>query len=157
MAAARRGKLKLQTAGRIIKSLDLTMEDFHSNREIPTPSATDSEHIASMEMLKEIQPTSYNSAMPSSLPSQPVMSQTAGSSPARQRKAFRGSTGNAVRRSSSTPNVRGFSTGDIGISSADKRRNKLGYHRISLACGTASPPHHRGSPWLMSYRSLQAA
>ena len=138
MAAAKRGKLKLQTSGRVIKSLDLTMEDFHSRGEIATPSAPDSDHISPTEMLKDIQSSTYNQGMPSSLPSQPIMSHTAGSSPARQRKAFRGSTGNAVRRSASTPNVRGFNVGDIGVSSADKRRNKLGYHRISLACGKSS-------------------
>ena len=135
MAAGKRGKVKLQTVGRNIKSLDFIMEESGSIREIATPSATDPEHITPMEMLKDMQPTTYNQAVPSSLPSQPIMSHTAGSSPARQRKAFRGSTGNAVRRSASTPNVRGYPTGDLHISPAEKRRNKLGYHRISLACG----------------------
>ena len=137
MAAGKRGKLKLQTDGRVIKSLDvaMAMEESGNIRDIVTPSATDPEHISPMEMLKEIQPTTFNQAMPSSLPSQPAMSHTAGTSPSRQRKAYRGSTGNAVRRSASTPNVRGYNTADLALASADKRRNKLGYHRISLACG----------------------
>lgn len=154
MAAVKRGKLKLQTAGRVIKSLDLTMEDCHSRGEVALPSATDSQHTPPMEILKENQPITYNQGLPSSLPSQTVMSHTAESSPARQRKAFRGSTGNTVRRSASTPNVRGFSTGDIGVPSADKRRNKLGYHRISLACGTVSSLNNHIYESLSFIRSL---
>ena len=39
------------------------------------------------------------------------------------------------KRSASTPNVRGFPNGDAGMTLAEKRRNKLGYHRTSVACG----------------------
>lgn len=41
----------------------------------------------------------------------------------------------ALKRSASTPNVRGLVVGESGMSLADKRRNKLGYHRTSVACG----------------------
>ena len=44
----------------------------------------------------------------------------------------------SLKRSASTPNVRGFSNGDGGMTLAEKRRNKLGYHRTSVACGTFS-------------------
>ncbi|KAF2404587.1 hypothetical protein EJ06DRAFT_211078 [Trichodelitschia bisporula] len=43
-----------------------------------------------------------------------------------------------VRRSASTPQIRGLAEKDSGMGSptaADKRRNKLGYHRTSVACG----------------------
>ena len=40
-----------------------------------------------------------------------------------------------LKRSASTPNVRGLGIVDAGMSLADKRRNKLGYHRTSVACG----------------------
>lgn len=42
-----------------------------------------------------------------------------------------------IKRSMSTPNVRGQATADAAALalSADKRRNKLGYHRTSVACG----------------------
>lgn len=42
-----------------------------------------------------------------------------------------------IKRSMSTPNVRGQSSADAAALalSADKRRNKLGYHRTSVACG----------------------
>ena len=42
----------------------------------------------------------------------------------------------ALQRSISSPNVRSLSLGDAaGLSSAEKRRNKLGYHRTAVACG----------------------
>ena len=44
----------------------------------------------------------------------------------------------SLKRSASTPNVRGFPNGDAGMTLAEKRRNKLGYHRTSVACGTFS-------------------
>lgn len=42
-----------------------------------------------------------------------------------------------VKRSISTPNVRGQATADAAALalSAEKKRNKLGYHRTSVACG----------------------
>lgn len=42
-----------------------------------------------------------------------------------------------MKRSISTPNVRGQATADAAALalSAEKRRNKLGYHRTSVACG----------------------
>ena len=42
-----------------------------------------------------------------------------------------------MKRSASTPNVRGQAAADAAALSlaADKRRNKLGYHRTSVACG----------------------
>jgi len=41
-----------------------------------------------------------------------------------------------VKRAISTPNIRGQSAADAALAaSAEKRRNKLGYHRTSVACG----------------------
>jgi len=40
-----------------------------------------------------------------------------------------------IKRSMSTPNVRGQAAAEAAALSADKRRNKLGYHRTSVACG----------------------
>ncbi|KAH0543199.1 hypothetical protein FGG08_002460 [Glutinoglossum americanum] len=48
-----------------------------------------------------------------------------------------------VKRSASTPNVRGQAAADAaGLSFADKRRNKLGYHRTSVACGKLRQDQH---------------
>lgn len=41
----------------------------------------------------------------------------------------------SLKRSASTPNVRGHHSSDAGMTLAEKRRNKLGYHRTSVACG----------------------
>lgn len=45
-----------------------------------------------------------------------------------------------IRKSMSTPNVRGQASADAAALalSAEKRRNKLGYHRTSVACGKIS-------------------
>lgn len=41
-----------------------------------------------------------------------------------------------IKRSSSSPNVRGMASTEASSTSlSDKRRNKLGYHRTSVACG----------------------
>jgi hypothetical protein len=54
----------------------------------------------------------------------------------RRRRSSKGSiTSTKLKRSVSTPNVRGLGIADAGMSLADKRRNKLGYHRTSVACG----------------------
>lgn len=55
----------------------------------------------------------------------------------KKRKAAKGKGPTDLRRSSSTPHLRGPPTGDSGPLSpnSDKRRNKLGYHRTSVACG----------------------
>ncbi|KAI9878147.1 MAG: hypothetical protein M1830_001754 [Pleopsidium flavum] len=53
----------------------------------------------------------------------------------RRRRSTKGTMPAIIKRSSSTPNVRGLaSTDTAGMSLADKRRNKLGYHRTSVAC-----------------------
>jgi hypothetical protein len=40
-----------------------------------------------------------------------------------------------IRRSASTPQIRGLAQVESALSAADKRRNKLGYQRTSIACG----------------------
>lgn len=43
-----------------------------------------------------------------------------------------------IKRSASTPNIRGQAAADAAAL-AEKRRNKLGYHRTSVACGEHCP------------------
>lgn len=60
------------------------------------------------------------------------------SSPVVNSRAATGITKSAkMKRSTSTPNVRGQAAADAAALalSAEKRRNKLGYHRTSVACG----------------------
>ncbi len=56
----------------------------------------------------------------------------------RRRRSTKGAMPAIIKRSSSTPNVRGLASSDTAASLAEKRRNKLGYHRTSVACGESS-------------------
>ena len=68
---------------------------------------------------------------------------TANSSSAWRRSSNSLGMPSTVKRSASTPNVRGQAAADAaGLSFADKRRNKLGYHRTSVACGKLQQDHH---------------
>ena len=54
----------------------------------------------------------------------------------RKRRPSKGTSAAAIKRSASSPSVRSLSTSsDTSGSLAEKRRNKLGYHRTSVACG----------------------
>lgn len=48
----------------------------------------------------------------------------------------------SIKRSASTPNVRALANCDASMTLAEKKRNKLGYHRTSVACGMYSLPWH---------------
>ena len=58
------------------------------------------------------------------------------SSANRRRRPSKSTSGTAIKRSASSPNVRKIQTpSEAAMSLAEKRRNKLGYHRTSVACG----------------------
>ena len=63
----------------------------------------------------------------------------------------------SLKRSASTPNVRGFPNGDAAMTLAEKRRNKLGYHRTSVACGTFSSMETHEVSLRSIARALQTA
>ncbi|KAL1631806.1 hypothetical protein SLS56_004327 [Neofusicoccum ribis] len=54
-----------------------------------------------------------------------------------KRRLSKGKIPPAIKRSSSTPHMRALALGESSPISpnSDKRRNKLGYHRTSVACG----------------------
>ncbi|SLM40505.1 c6 finger domain protein [Lasallia pustulata] len=69
------------------------------------------------------------------LSSQPNMSPLAPAlSSRRRRSSVKSAAPTTIKRSASTPNVRVPVAADAGMSLAEKRRNKLGYQRISIAC-----------------------
>ncbi|KAL8732393.1 MAG: hypothetical protein Q9166_002791 [cf. Caloplaca sp. 2 TL-2023] len=74
---------------------------------------------------------------------QPMSRASASLAAARRRRSSKGSISSSLKRSASTPNVRGLVTAESGMSLVDKRRNKLGYHRTSVACGRSYPIHGR--------------
>jgi hypothetical protein len=55
----------------------------------------------------------------------------------KKRRVSKGRLPTEIRRSASTPQIRSIATSEGAQISptADKRRNKLGYHRTSVACG----------------------
>jgi hypothetical protein len=62
-----------------------------------------------------------------------------------------GSKSTKVKKSMSTPNVRGQASADAAALalSAEKRRNKLGYHRTSVACGEILSDLRKLMNWLV--------
>lgn len=81
---------------------------------------------------------------PTTLPQEPdtLLSQQPGSNlkaagANQRRRMSKGAMGSsALKRSASSPNVRKLMTpSETAMSLAEKRRNKLGYHRTSVACG----------------------
>ena len=57
----------------------------------------------------------------------------------RKRRSSKGKLLPGLKKSASTPHIRSLALADTPALSptAEKRRNKLGYHRTSVACGTA--------------------
>ena len=79
-------------------------------------------------------PSSLDHEVLYSVPSQHMLPHPAVTMPSMSRRRRRSSiTGGGLRRSASTPNVRGMA-GDGGLLMDKTKRNKLGYHRTSIAC-----------------------
>ncbi|KAH8814174.1 hypothetical protein F5882DRAFT_485699 [Hyaloscypha sp. PMI_1271] len=113
-----------------------------------TFSSTGSEGIPNSMSYQYPLPSSGLDAPPSMIPSyhHPPLDHTQPASPAQAKPrspSLKKETSSAssksakIKRSMSTPNVRGPATAEAAALalSADKRRNKLGYHRTSVACG----------------------
>ena len=88
-----------------------------------------------MELPSDSIPTSLDHGNPMSItiPQGPPMVPLTTAAILSQRRRRKSTT--SMKRSASTPNVRGHHSGDAGMTLAEKRRNKLGYHRTSVACG----------------------
>ena len=79
-------------------------------------------------------PTHLNNTL--SHPSQPEMQIIPSPiNTSRRRRPSKGAGSAGLKRSASTPNMRKLTAGETAMSLAEKRRNKLGYHRTSVACG----------------------
>ena len=87
--------------------------------------------LESSNMIPSFHHPPLDHAQPDS-PASPGIKNTGTSAPSKSSK---------IKRSMSTPNVRGQATAEAAALalSADKRRNKLGYHRTSVACGEHPP------------------
>lgn len=137
MAARKNYRLKLKYAAQLRHLSELNTEEVRNIKELVMASAP--EQISQSPVRTPPEPmANFNFTNPTnSLPSQHLLSHptalVTSMTTQRRRKASKNGV-SSLKRSASTPNVRG----DAGLSMADKRRNKLGYHRTSVACGESS-------------------
>ena len=146
MAARKNYRTKLKYASRLRQLSEFAADAENLPKELIMASVSEHNSQSPPRSAPDSMPAPYDFGNPSSLPSQqplshPVPPMTASSAPQRRRKTAKHSL-SSLKRSASTPNVRG----DAGMSMADKRRNKLGYHRTSVACGTYLSPDVTGDP-----------
>ena len=99
--------------------------------------------------------TSSDHGDPTSIPPLPTMLPLTNAAVLSQRRRRKHSA--SLKRSASTPNVRGYPNGDAGMTLAEKRRNKLGYHRTSVACGMIPFMHRKQLSLNFILRTLQTA
>jgi hypothetical protein len=100
-----------------------TIRDNMSQQPLPPPLPIKSDPVATV---------SPNFSVQSDQPPGPSGSETS----VKKRKASRGKLHSDLKRSQSSPHIRGLAMSETTISpTIDKRRNKLGYHRTSVACG----------------------
>lgn len=142
MATGKKLRLKTEDLARSRPLSEYTTEEGRNLKELiimasaPPDESDRSPPKSAPELLSS---SAFTFPNPSSLPSQqmlphPSVPLTASMSSQRRRKTAKHAV-STLKRSASTPNVRG---GESGMSVADKRRNKLGYHRTSVACGMCS-------------------
>ena len=148
MAAGKRLRLKTKDAARFRRLSEYTTEEARNLKELLIMASAPPDQIncsppkSAPELLSN---SSFSFPNPSSLPSQQILPHTsvpltAPMSSQRRRKTTKHVV-STLKRSASTPNVRG---GESAMSVADKRRNKLGYHRTSVACGTCTSNRNEG-------------
>lgn len=140
MAAERRLRLKLKYSTRFSPSASSkpgsptvvgNIMEMAADTMMHTPTFNASEQTSSPFPLNAIR------SLSSSQNSMPLAAAPIGT--ARRRRLSKGMTGAVIKRSASTPNVRGLAASEAAMSLADKRRSKLGYHRTSVACGRLLP------------------
>ncbi|KAL8636415.1 MAG: hypothetical protein Q9228_006184 [Teloschistes exilis] len=133
MAAGKRHRVKLKVETRA--NLDVE-PNTDSIKITPMASEPGDRSPSPMEPVPSPLTAPFEYTEPGTLPSQQTMSRASASlAAARRRRMSKGSMSSSLKRSASTPNVRGLIASENGLSMADKRRNKLGYHRTSVACG----------------------
>ncbi|KAI4111852.1 MAG: hypothetical protein LQ339_000311 [Xanthoria mediterranea] len=133
MAAGNGRRLKLQIDNR--PKLDVEQEKNNIIKNLSMASAPDQTLPSPMDHVPDYISPFDQTAIGSLQPQQPMSRPSASLVAARRRRSSKGSMSSSLKRSASTPNVRGLLTAESSLSLADKRRNKLGYHRTSVACG----------------------
>ena len=104
--------------------------------------------------LDPLSSTSFDHEDPTSVPPPTMMPITTAAMLSQRRRRKHSAS---LKRSASTPNVRGLTNGDAGMTLAEKRRNKLGYHRTSVACGMFFSVDEQELALNIALRTLQTA
>ena len=140
MAAGKTLKVKLRYRPSLSRTAISTIDtqDPQIIRKVPISSAPEDdtqEPVMDHPPLDHLD-TSLEYGNPSSVPPPPppIMPLTTAAVLRRRRKES-----THLKRPASTPDVRGLANSEAGMTLVEKRRNKLGYHRTSVACGTC---HH---------------
>ena len=137
MAAGKTLRVKLRYRSRINPTSDIGPNLPGDIKELAMASVSEEIDEPVMEPMLEPLQTSFGHGNPS-LISPPTMMPLTSAAILSQRRRRKNSA--SLKRSASTPNVRGMASGEAGMTLAEKRRNKLGYHRTSVACGSYSRP-----------------
>ena len=135
MAAGKTLRVKLRYRSRPTPTLDLETQDTRRIKDLVMASAPEEFDPPVMEPILNPLQTSFDHAHQNAIPPPTAMSMTPLTSAAILSQRRRRKHSASLKRSASTPSVRGMANGDSGMTLAEKRRNKLGYHRTSVACG----------------------
>jgi len=130
MAAGKTLRVKLQYRSRLSHrpTPDFRVQDAGDIKESAMASAPEHINEPGMEPILDPLQTSFDHGNLGSIPPSNMMALTSAAILSQRRRRKNSAS---LKRSASTPNVRG----DAGMTLAEKRRNKLGYHRTSVACG----------------------
>ena len=137
MAAGNSSRVKLKYRSHL-PTTDLAPQEGSNIKHLIMASDPE-EAVHEPEVQQPLDPVSisFDRGNPTSIPPQNMMPLTTTAMLSQRRRRKHSAS---LKRSASTPNVRGFPNGDVGMTLAEKRRNKLGYHRTSVACGMFSLP-----------------
>ena len=136
MAAGKTLKVKLRYRSRTCPTSDIDPYSSSDIKQLAMASVPEGINEPVMGAMLDPLQTSFDHGDPSSVPPSTMMPLTSAAILSQRRRRKNSAS---IKRSASTPNVRGMSTGDVNITLAEKRRNKLGYHRTSVACGMFPP------------------
>lgn len=139
MAAGNSSRVKLNCRSHISTSDLATQEGSNIKYSVMASEPEEAVHDPEVQQSLDNLSTSSDHGDSTSIPLPTMMPLTTAAMLSQRRRRKHSAS---LKRSASTPNVRGFPSGDAGMTLAEKRRNKLGYHRTSVACGMFSSTGH---------------
>ena len=154
MAAGNSSRVKLGHRSHLPTS-DFATQQGRSIKDLAMASdPEEAVHEPKVQQSLDLFSTSFDHGHPTSISPPTMMPITAAAMLSQRRRKKHCAS---LKRSASTPNVRGFPNGDAGLTLAEKRRNKLGYHRTSVACGTFSSMCMSELSLTFVFRTLQTS